>query len=121
MTTNTRREFIRKSALLAVASPMVLATTSERSFAQLPTKSLDETSAQAVALGYVHDATKADTTKFPKRKGPEGEKQFCNNCVLLLQSGVKLEGKEGEWGKCAIFIDGLVNSKGWCNSWAPKA
>src|SRR5262245_36350018 len=36
----------------------------------------------AEALGYVEDAKKADTKKFPKRAGAEGAKQFCYNCMF---------------------------------------
>lgn len=120
---SSRRDFMKKTALVAAAAPLVtIGSRSNSAEAQpLPTKAIDEKNPQAVALGYVHDATKTDTVKFPKRKGPEGEKQFCSNCVLLLQSGLKAEGQEGEWGKCAVFLDGLVNAKGWCNSWSLKA
>ena len=39
---------------------------------------VDEKDAQAVALGYVHDTTKADTKKFPKHAND----QKCSNCAL---------------------------------------
>ena len=87
-----------------------------------PTTAVDaDNDMMAKTLGYVHDATKADVVKFPKRAGAEGAKQFCNNCVLMTQGGLKVAGKEGDWGKCALFQTGLVNVNGWCNSWAPKA
>jgi hypothetical protein len=117
-----RRTFVKRGlAALSVIPLLHTITNPERVSAQaLPTKPVDPTSAQAQALGYVHDATKADTQKFPKRAGAGGDKQFCNNCVLFQQGGIKLEGHDGDWGKCAIFIDGLVASNAWCNSWAPK-
>ncbi len=72
---------------------------------------LEETDPTAQALGYVHDASHADIDKFPKRAGPEGAKQFCNNCSLYT-------GKPGkEWGGCSIFGKKLVNENGWCNAW----
>jgi hypothetical protein len=86
----------------------------------IPTKPVDPAGSTAQALGYVHEATKTDLVKFPKRKGPEGEKQFCNNCMFFQQGGLKAEGMDGEWGKCVLFQDGLVAAKGWCNSWSPK-
>ncbi|MDA1074478.1 MAG: high-potential iron-sulfur protein [Proteobacteria bacterium] len=66
----------------------------------------------AMALGYFEDAAKTDTTKFPKRAGAEGEKQFCDNCA---QYKVTEEG----WGTCAIFPGKLVAGRGWCNVWVP--
>jgi len=85
------------------------------------TQPLDENDPQAIALGFKHDATKVDTVKYPKRKSPEGDKQFCKNCILLTKSGINLPGKDGEWGSCSIFMSGLVNVNGWCNTWAQKA
>ena len=38
---------------------------------------------QAQAMGYVIDATKADTVKFPKRAGEAGANQFCHNLSLI--------------------------------------
>ena len=69
----------------------------------------------AQALGYVHDATKVDVAKFPKRLGAEGEKQFCHNCQFFAaNAGV-------EWGPCQIFQGKLVSGKGWCNTWLIKS
>lgn len=81
---------------------------------------LDPEAPTAKALGYVHDATKVDTAKFPKRKSPEGDNQFCSNCALMTEQGIKLADHPGEWGKCSIFPQGLVNVDGWCNSWIEK-
>lgn len=72
------------------------------------------TNATAKALGYHADAKQVDVEKFPKRKGPEGEKQFCNNCNFFTAA------QEG-WGNCLMIPGGLVAAQGWCNSWAPKA
>jgi hypothetical protein len=125
MAQHSRREFCKKFLVVLSATPLAyqaLPTTSALAQAAgLPTKPLDPASTTAAALGYTHDATKVDTSKFPKRKGPEGEKQFCNTCQFFAVPGLKAEGQEGEWGKCTIFTDGLVAAKGWCNSWTPKA
>ena len=64
----------------------------------------------AVALGYRHDASTVDTTKFTKRAGDAGAKQFCNNCALYVDQG------DG-WGSCSIFQGRLVAGVGWCNAW----
>jgi hypothetical protein len=119
---SSRREFCKRS-LLALSAIPVLARGFEGAPAlaqALPTKAVDPAGSQAVALGYVHDAAKTDLVKFPKRKGAEGEKQLCNNCMFYQQGGLKADGMDGEWGKCLLFQDGLVAAKGWCNSWSPK-
>lgn len=105
-----RRRFIKQGLTALAVVP--LGSVIHR--AEAGAAKLEESDPTAVALGYVHDATKTDTAKFPKRKGPEGEKQFCDNCSLYA-------GKEGEeWGGCSIFGGKLVNAKGWCNAWVPK-
>lgn len=123
MTNNrSRREFLKRGALSLTILPIAQQLLSgERVYAQaLPTKALDPSAPNAQALGYVHDAKQVDVSKWPKRNAPGGETQFCDNCMFWQQGGLKAEGREGEWGKCLIFPDGLVAAKGWCNSWAPK-
>lgn len=119
----TRRSFCKNSLMILSALPVIARGVDGTTAAAqaLPTKALDPASPQAAALGYNPDATKVDTTKFPKRKEAGGDKQFCNNCLFFQQGGLKAEGAEGEHGKCVIFQDGLVAAKGWCNSWSPKA
>jgi len=73
-----------------------------------------------IALGYIHDATKTDTKKYPKRKGPEGATQFCSNCMFLQGEEKEITGIEGKWIGCQLFPKKAVNSKGWCNSWTKK-
>lgn len=118
----SRREFCKRSLFVLSAAPLIARSLNGSPVAAqtLPTKAVDLASPQATALGYVHDAAKTDTVKFPKRKGPEGEKQFCDNCLFYQQGGLKADGMEGEYGKCTLFLDGLVAAKGWCNSWSPK-
>lgn len=77
------------------------------------TVSEDEPLAQA--MGYVADASRADTAKFPKRAGDAGAKQFCDNCALFA-------GEAGaEFAPCSIFQNRLVAGRGWCNAWVAKA
>ena len=65
---------------------------------------------QAVALGYVEDATKADTAKF-KNYVPGSQ---CSNCALF-------QGKaDVAAGPCPLFAGKNVAAKGWCTSWAKK-
>jgi hypothetical protein len=71
---------------------------------------LEEKDSLAVAMGYVHDASKLDPNKVPQFK--PGSK--CVNCVQLT-------GKEGdEWRPCNLFPGKLVNANGWCKVWVIK-
>ena len=97
---NTRRTFLMTLAAssAALASP-----------AQAQAK-LDEKDPQAVALGYVADATKTDTKKFPKYAAG----QVCSNCALF-------QGKAADAaGGCPLFAGKQVAGKGWCSAWAKK-
>ncbi len=98
---NTRRTFFMTLA----AGGSLLATG-----AQAQAK-LDEKAPQAVALGYVADATKTDTKKFPKYAAG----QVCTNCALY-------QGKASDAaGGCPLFAGKQVAGKGWCSAWAKKA
>jgi High potential iron-sulfur protein len=71
---------------------------------------LDPKDPQATALGYVADATKTDTKKFPKYAAG----QVCGNCALY-------QGKAGDaGGGCPLFAGKQVSAKGWCSAWAKK-
>ena len=98
---NTRRSFL----ITLAASGAALSST-----AQAQAK-IDEKDPQAAALGYVADATKTDTKKFPKYAAG----QNCTNCVLY-------QGKAADaWGGCPLFGTKQVAGKGWCSAWAKKA
>jgi hypothetical protein len=75
---------------------------------------LDENDPAAKGLGYKHDATQVDVSKYPRRAGEAGATQFCDNCNLYT-GDVK-----AEWGGCRIFPNKLVKGKGWCNAWVRK-
>ena len=71
---------------------------------------LDEKDPQAMALGYVAEASKADTKKFPKNAAG----QDCASCALY-------QGKAGDAaGGCPLFGTKQVAAKGWCSAWAKK-
>ena len=71
---------------------------------------VDESSAQAQALGYVHDAAKVDKAKFATFiAGSE-----CSNCQLY-------QGGTAEWGACVLFAGAAVSAKGWCSAFVKKA
>lgn len=112
----SRRSFIKGSALALASIPLISRLSPETAMAQTPpTKALDENNdAMAKGLGYVHDASKADASKRTNAQS------VCKNCILFTKGGLKAEGKEGEWGQCSLFPQGLVNANGWCISWAQK-
>ncbi len=106
-----RRQFLKMSAkvgggaLALTAIPIHL----------LAQDKVAESEPLAQAMGYVEDATKVDTARFPKRAGDAGAQQFCDNCALYA----------GEVGSdsapCSIFQNRLVAGKGWCNAWVAKS
>jgi len=65
---------------------------------------------QAKALGYVHDATSVDQSKYARYQPG----QACSNCQLFQAKG------DEEWAGCSIFPGKLVNAAGWCSAYAPK-
>jgi len=72
---------------------------------------VDEKDAQAVALGYVAEAKRADAKKYPKYAAG----QNCAGCALY-------QGKVGDKaGACALYAGKQVASAGWCSAWAKKA
>jgi hypothetical protein len=102
MSNSTRRVFLMQVA----AAGSVLAASQAQAQAKV-----DEKDPQAVALGYVHDTTKADKKKFPKHTND----QKCNNCALY-------QGKAADaWGGCPLFGVKQVAGPGWCSAWAKKA
>ncbi len=78
--------------------------------AQTPPR-VDEKDAQATALGYVADTTKADAKKFPKH----AKDQKCSGCQLYTGKGTDAS------GPCALFPGKHVTANGWCSAWVKKA
>ena len=75
------------------------------------TTPVDPAEPTAMALGYVSDATKADSAKFKTYTAG----QACSNCALF-------GGKAGDAsGPCPLFAGRAVNAKGWCSGYAKKA
>ena len=101
---NSRRRFIKLTAIGLAAAPFANALLSETAKAA---DMVSEADPQAAAMGYATDATKSD-----KRKDAEA---FCHNCALYT-------GKTGDAeGPCAIFQGKLVHANGWCTAWSKKA
>jgi High potential iron-sulfur protein len=72
---------------------------------------VDEKDAQAAALGYVADATKADKAKFKTYAAG----QVCSGCQLFQGAASAAS------GPCALFPGKQVSGKGWCSAYAKKA
>ena len=72
---------------------------------------LDEKDPQAASLGYVADAKRVDTKKYPKFAA----EQHCGNCALY-------QGKATDKAApCPLFGGKQVAGAGWCSAWAKKA
>ena len=96
----------RRIFLLTVAATGAALGTAAHAQAQV-----DEKDPQAVALGYVADARRVDTKKYPKYVPG----QICANCALY-------QGKAADAaGNCPLFAGRQVAAKGWCSAWAKKA
>ena len=76
---------------------------------------VQESEPLAQGMGYVMDASKADTVKFPKRAGEAGAEQFCYNCALYAGEA------DAELAPCGIFQNRMVRGAGWCNAWVAKS
>ena len=96
----------RRVFLMTLAASGTALATSARAQAMV-----DEKDPQAVALGYVADAKRVDTKKFPKYAAG----QVCTNCALY-------QGKATDKaGGCPLFGAKQVAGPGWCSAWAKKA
>jgi len=105
---NTGRRSFLKAGSLAVVSAAIAGSAGN---AAAQAARVDEKDAQAQSLGYKHDATKVDKTKFPKYVAG----QTCANCTLY-------QGKPTDaWGGCPIFAGKQVAGKGWCSAYVKKA
>ena len=101
----SRRNFMR----LAACSGAALLAGREALAADAPV--LDEKDPQAVALGYVADATKANKAKYPNYAAG----QDCGNCQFY-------QGKATDpLAPCPLFGGKRVAAKGWCSAYAKKA
>ncbi len=101
----SRRYFMR----LAACSGAALLAGREALAADAPV--LDEKDPQAVALGYVADATKVNKAKYANYAAG----QNCGNCQFY-------QGKAGSAsGACPVLGGKTVSAKGWCSAHAKKA
>lgn len=91
------------------AAPEPTAAPASAATADLPR--VDEKDAQAMVLGYVSDATRADKEKFKSYVAGS----LCSNCALYLGKA------DDAAGPCPLFQGKSVAATGWCSSWAKKA
>jgi len=65
---------------------------------------------QAVALGYVENASQVDAKKYPQYVSGSN----CDNCL-------QLQGKPGNnYRPCTLFSGKLVAVAGWCSGWTAE-
>lgn len=101
---NSRRRFIKLTAIGLVATPFANALLSGAAAAADP---ISESDPLAAAMKY-----KADAAQAAERKDATAT---CANCSFY-------SGKAGDaTGPCSIFQGKLVTAGGWCNAWAKKA
>ena len=100
----SRRQFIQ---IIPLAGAAILGSRGVMAQANL----VNEKDPQAVALGYVADATTVDKAKFKNFVAG----QNCANCALF-------QGKPTDAaGACPLFAGKVVAAKGWCSAYAKKA
>jgi hypothetical protein len=74
------------------------------------TAQVDVHDPQAVALGYVENASQVDTKKYPQYVSGSN----CDNCL-------QLQGKPGNnYRPCTLFSGKLVAVAGWCSGWTAE-
>ncbi|NIF42741.1 High potential iron-sulfur protein [Burkholderia sp. Tr-862] len=101
----SRRRFLTATTVLASALAV------GRRAAAADAVAVQESDANAQALGYKTDASRVDRAKFPKFQAGEA----CSNCQFF-------QGKAGvAMAPCAIFGGKQVNAKGWCSAYVKKA
>jgi len=122
MNEQSRRGFLKQTALLAVSLPCVslLGKTSEASAeekapasvpaGETPVSEWDNT---AKAVGFHHDAKRTNFSAFPDRKKPSAQNQFCKTCLEYTPLNKS-------WGRCKVVTAGVVSAQGWCGSWTKK-
>ena len=97
----TRRRFIQ---IVPMAGTALLAARAAHA------AMVDEKDPQAVALGYVADATRVDKAKFPKYAPP----QHCAICQFYQGQPTAAT------APCTIFAGKRVAGPGWCSAYVAK-
>jgi hypothetical protein len=99
----TRRNLLKGLALGAAGAAMGARGAAE------PAK-VDVHDPQAVALGYVENASQVDQKKYPQFVAGSN----CDNCL-------QLQGRPGNnYRPCTLFAGKLVAVSGWCSGWTAE-
>jgi high potential iron-sulfur protein len=102
----TSRRNILKGLTLVAAGAAIGA----RGARSAETAKVDVHDPQAVALGYVENASQVDAKKYPQYAAGSN----CDNCL-------QLQGKPGNnYRPCALFSGKLVAVSGWCTGWTAE-
>ncbi|MGA2397714.1 MAG: high-potential iron-sulfur protein [Steroidobacteraceae bacterium] len=101
----SRRTLLKGLALGAAGAAVGL-----RSARSAEAAKVDVHDPQAVALGYVENASQVDTKKYPHYVPGSN----CDNCL-------QLQGKPGNnYRPCTLFSGKLVAVAGWCSGWTAE-
>jgi High potential iron-sulfur protein len=101
-----RRSLVKNLAAAAAAVSILRGVKSRAT--DLP--HLNVKDAEAVALGYVENATQVDAKKY--RTYVQGSR--CDNCLLL-------QGSSGaSYRPCNLFAGKVVSAAGWCSGWTAE-
>src|SRR5271156_5951917 len=100
----------RRNVLKGLALGVAGAAIGARAARSAATAKLDVHDPQAVALGYVENASQVDTKRYPQYLAGSN----CDNCL-------QLQGKPGNnYRPCTLFSGKLVAVSGWCSGWAAE-
>jgi hypothetical protein len=100
----------RRTLLKGLALGAAGAALAARSTRGAETAKVDIHDPQAVALGYVENASQVDAKKYPQYMAGSN----CENCL-------QLQGKPGNnYRPCTLFAGKLVAVSGWCSGWAAE-
>lgn len=95
------------ATLAAAGSAATVAPPSRAADATADTPHLDPREPLAASLGYVHEASTLDRSRFPTYQPG----QLCSNCG-------QVQGAPGApWRPCVLFPKRLVSAEGWCQAW----
>jgi len=100
----------RRTLLKGLALGAAGAAVGTRGARSAQTAKVDVHDPQAVALGYVENASQVDTKKYPQYVSGSN----CDNCL-------QLQGKPGnDYRPCTLFSGKLVAVAGWCSGWTAE-
>jgi High potential iron-sulfur protein len=100
----------RRNILKGLALGAAAAASGARNAPGADTAKVDVHDPQAVALGYVENASQVDAKKYPQYVAGSN----CDNCL-------QLQGKPGNnYRPCTLFAGKLVAVSGWCSGWAAE-